>query len=352
MTDLKPPTGGGHQGGAGHRSGHAPGADHLTSGSSPVQPAAPDLDAAGRLAGSIFEAVATAVRGKDEVVRLAVVTLLSGGHLLLEDLPGTGKTLLAKSLAAAVGGDFGRVQCTPDLLPSDITGTSVYSPSDGSWEFRPGPLFANVVLIDEVNRASPRTQAALLEPMEEHQVSVDSITHDLPRPFFCIATQNPFGQAGTFPLPESQLDRFAMVLSMGLPGRAAEREILTGHGGTDAFEAISAVTTPAEVVRAVEAARHVHAAPPAVEYVLDLAEATRNHPDLVVGVSPRATVGLMAAARSHALVGGRTHITPDDIQAVAVAALAHRVSVGGSVDVGTARQVVADVLAGVPVPRP
>ena len=318
----------------------------------PTPPAAPDLDDAGRLARSIFDTVATAVRGKDEVVRLAVVTLLAGGHLLLEDLPGTGKTLLAKSLAAAVGGDFGRVQCTPDLLPSDITGTSVYSPSDGSWEFRPGPLFANVVLIDEVNRASPRTQAALLEPMEEHQVSVDSVTHDLPRPFFCIATQNPFGQAGTFPLPESQLDRFAMVLSMGLPGRDAEREILTGHGGTDAYQAISAVTTPTEVLRAMDAARHVYAASPAVEYVLDLAEATRHHPDLAVGVSPRATVGMMAAARAHALVAGRTHITPDDIQAVAVAAFAHRVSVGGSVDVGMARQVVADVLGRVPVPRP
>lgn len=310
------------------------------------------LERARALVASVDTGFESKVVGQRRLRETLLIGLLTSGHVLLESVPGLAKTTAAHALATAIGGSFKRIQCTPDLLPSDITGTSVYSPSDGSWEFRPGPLFANVVLIDEVNRASPRTQAALLEPMEEHQVSVDSITHDLPRPFFCIATQNPFGQAGTFPLPESQLDRFAMVLSMGLPGRAAEREILTGHGGTDAFEAISAVTTPAEVVRAVEAARHVHAAPPAVEYVLDLAEATRNHPDLVVGVSPRATVGLMAAARSHALVGGRTHITPDDIQAVAVAALAHRVSVGGSVDVGTARQVVADVLAGVPVPRP
>ena len=187
-----------------------------------VAPEAQDqLDRAVGLAQALVGTVSAAVRGKDAEVRLAVVALLAGGHLLLEDLPGTGKTLLAKSLATAIGGRFGRVQCTPDLLPTDITGTSVYSPVDGSWTFRAGPLFANVVLVDEVNRASPRTQAALLEPMEEHQVTVDGTTHRLPAPFFCIATQNPYGQIGTFPLPESQLDRFALVVSMGLPDRDA-----------------------------------------------------------------------------------------------------------------------------------
>src|SRR6476661_8572225 len=204
----------------------------------------PTIEPPVALADALFGAVSAVVRGKDDEVRLALVALLAGGHLLVEDLPGTGKTLLGKSLAAALGGTFGRVQCTPDLLPTDITGTSVFLPGTGAWDFRPGPLFANVVLVDEVNRASPRTQAALLEPMEERQVSVDGVTHALPDPFFCVATQNPFGQAGTFPLPESQLDRFALVISMGLPGRDAEREILTGVGGVDRLDAIRPVTTP------------------------------------------------------------------------------------------------------------
>src|SRR6185437_2225834 len=200
--------------------------------------------AALRVASALFTTVSAAVRGKDESVRLALVALLSGNHLLVEDVPGTGKTLLGKSLAAAIGGRFGRVQCTPDLLPSDLTGTSVYSPATGSWDFRPGPVFANVVLVDEVNRASPRTQAALLEPMEERQVTVDGATHALPDPCFMIATQNPLGTTGTFPLPESELDRFGVVLTMGLPGRDAEREILTGAGGATVLPSIDAVTTP------------------------------------------------------------------------------------------------------------
>ena len=317
-------------------------------------PAAGDheVDRAIDLAQRLLAAVTGTVRGKDDVVRLSLVALLSGGHLLLEDLPGTGKTLLSKSLAAAIGGRFGRIQCTPDLLPSDITGTSVYAPVDGSWTFRPGPLFANVVLVDEVNRASPRTQAALLEPMEEHQVSIDGTTYGLPDPFFCVATQNPFGQVGTFPLPESQLDRFALVLSMGLPDRAAEREILTGHGGTDALPSLGAVAGPDEVAAAAAAVRTVFAAPALVDYVLDLVEATRHHPELTVGASPRATVGLLHAARAHAVVVGRPHVTPDDVQAVAPAALAHRVSVGGSVDTAAGRRVVGELLTRVPLPRP
>jgi len=317
-----------------------------------VAPEAQDqLDRAVGLAQALVGTVSAAVRGKDAEVRLAVVALLAGGHLLLEDLPGTGKTLLAKSLATAIGGRFGRVQCTPDLLPTDITGTSVYSPVDGSWTFRAGPLFANVVLVDEVNRASPRTQAALLEPMEEHQVTVDGTTHRLPAPFFCIATQNPYGQIGTFPLPESQLDRFALVVSMGLPDRDAEREILTGRGGTDVFASLRPVADPTAVAAAVAAVRHVHGAPAVVEYVLDLAAATRTHPELTVGVSPRATVGLLHAARAHAVVSGRAHLTPDDVQAVAASSFAHRVAVGGVVDTGAARRVIADVVARTPVPR-
>lgn len=315
-------------------------------------PPAGDPQQAVALADALFTTVSAAVRGKDDVVRLALVALLSGGHLLVEDLPGTGKTLLAKSLATALGGRFGRVQCTPDLLPSDITGTSVYAPIDGSWTFRPGPLFANVVLVDEINRASPRTQAALLEPMEEHQASVDGTTYGLPVPFFCVATQNPYGQVGTFPLPESQLDRFGLVLTMGLPDRAAEREILTGHGGTDVFEALRPVATPPEVATAIAAVRRVHGSAAVIEYVLDVTAATRDHPELSVGASPRASVSLLQAARAHAVVAGRTHVTPDDVQAVVGSSFAHRVAVGGSVDTTAARRILADVVARTPVPRP
>lgn len=322
----------------------------LTNVMSPA--AADEIAVANDLADALVASVQATVRGKDDVVRLAVVALLAGGHLLLEDLPGTGKTLLAKSLAVSLGGRFGRVQCTPDLLPSDITGTSVYMPGDGSWTFRHGPIFANVLLVDEVNRASPRTQAALLEPMEEQQVSVDGTTHLLPDPFFCIATQNPFGQVGTFPLPESQLDRFALVISMGLPDRSAEREILTGSGGTDVFDTLRSVTSPDAVAVAVRAVETVYVAPALVEYVLDLAAATRLHPELSVGVSPRATVGLLRAARAHAVVDGRSHATPDDVQAVLHASFAHRVAVGGTVDTVAARRILADLVGGTPVPRP
>jgi MoxR-like ATPase len=310
------------------------------------------VDRALSLAADLVDAVGSTVRGKPESVRLSVVTLLAGGHLLIEDLPGSGKTLLAKSLAVAIGGRFGRVQCTPDLLPTDITGTSVFQPVTVEWTFRAGPLFANVVLLDEVNRASPRTQAALLEPMEEHQVTVDGATRPLPAPFFCIATQNPFGQVGTFPLPESQLDRFALVLRMGWPDRAAEREILTGQGGSEALPDLKAVTTPEEVSEVVAAVRGVNVAPPLVEYVLDLADATRHHPSLAVGASPRAALGLLHAAQAHAVVAGRAYATPDDVQAVAVASFAHRVLLGDGADTAAAGVVLHDLIERVPVPRP
>jgi len=209
-----------------------------------------------------------------------------------------------------------------------------------------------VVLLDEVNRASPRTQAALLEPMEEHQVTVDGDTRPLPAPFFCIATQNPFGQVGTFPLPESQLDRFALVLRMGWPDRDAEREILTGQGGSEALPDLKAVTTPEEVSEVVAAVRGVQVAPPLVEYVLDLAEATRHHASLAVGASPRAALGLLHAAQAHAVVAGRAYATPDDVQAVAVASFAHRVLLGDGADTAAAGVVLHDIIERVPVPRP
>lgn len=330
----------------------------LLAGSAPppapvgAAPAAPVASAPpSAVAGALYAALSSTVRGKPDVLRLALTTLLSGGHLLLDDVPGTGKTLLAKSFAAAIGGRVGRVQCTPDLLPTDITGTSVFQPGAGTWEFRPGPVFADVVLLDEINRASPRTQSALLQPMEERQVTVDGVTYPLPPDFFCIATQNPLSQVGTFPLPESQLDRFAMTLSMGLPDREAEREIVVGHGGVDRLPAIAPVTDPVRLAATIAAVRAVHCAPAVIEYVLDLATATRHDATLAAGISPRVTTGLVALARAHAVISGREYVTPDDVSVVFVDACAHRVALAHGPDATAARPVLRALLGRVAVPR-
>src|SRR5437764_11551717 len=254
-----------------------------------------DADVA-ELGEALLANLSTVIRGKPEALHLGVIALLSGGHLLVEDVPGVAKTLLAKAMAQAVAGSFRRVQGTPDLLPSDLTGVSVYQPSSGAWEFRAGPLFANVVLVDEVNRATPRTQAALLEAMEEHQVSVDGATRPLPDPFFLVATQNPLEHARTFPLPDGQLDRFAVVMHLGYADPVSERDVLLGRGGAEALGDLDPVTDT-DGLRLVRAAvRGVHCEPAVADYIVELATATRNHPEIVIGASTRASLGVPHAA--------------------------------------------------------
>jgi MoxR-like ATPase len=313
-----------------------------------VQRASAPVEEASALAAALLGNVRRVIRGKDDAVRLALVAVLSGGHLLVEDVPGVGKTLLAKALARSMGGDFRRVQATPDLLPADLTGVSVLA-AEG-WQFRPGPLFANVVLVDEVNRATPRTQSALLEAMEERQVTADGTTHRLPEPFFLVATQNPFEHAGTFPLVEAQRDRFAVVVELGHPPRPAERELLLGKGGTAVLDELEPVTDPAALVRAQAAVRAVHCRPEVADYVIDVADATRRHPDVTIGASPRASLGLLHAAQAHAVLGDRGFVTPDDVQAVAVAGLAHRLILAGGPDLHRAADLVTALLEDVPVP--
>ncbi|MGH9267284.1 MAG: AAA family ATPase, partial [Acidimicrobiales bacterium] len=257
------------------------------------------------LARALIENLSRVIRGKPEPVRLAAVALLSGGHLLVEDVPGVGKTLLAKAMARSVGGSFRRIQATPDLLAAELTGVNVFHAGSARWEFRPGPLFANVVLVDELNRATPRTQSALLEAMEEHQISVDGETHPLPDPFFLVATQNPYEHAGTFPLVEGQLDRFALVVQLGHPSRLAERELLLGTGGVPSLDDIGPVCEPRALSAAMAAVRQIHCAPAVAEYVVELANATRAHPQVVIGASPRASLALLHAARAQAAMASR-----------------------------------------------
>ena len=278
---------------------------------------------------SLFQAITgnigMVVHGKSEAIQLAVICLLAEGHLLIEDVPGVGKTSLAKALAASIDCSWKRVQFTPDLLPADLVGVSVYQRATETFSFQPGPIFANIVLADEINRASPKTQSALLEAMEERQVTAEGTSYRLPRPFMVVATQNPVEHEGTYRLPESQLDRFLMRLSLGYPARAAELAILDSNGANETLENIKPVVTAAEVKGMANAVRSVHLATALKSYVVDLAEASRRHPGLALGMSPRATLQLTRAARSQAAALDRDYATPDDVKAVAIAVLAHRV---------------------------
>ncbi len=318
-----------------------------------TQPMAERPDSFNDLHRGLARTIGQVIQGKPETIDLVLLALIAEGHLLVEDVPGMGKTTLAKALASSIDGTYGRIQFTPDLLPSDVVGVNVWNRGTGEFDFRPGPVFANIVLADEINRASPKTQSALLEAMAERQVTIDGTTRHLPPPFLVIATQNPIENEGTYPLPESQLDRFLLKVSVGYPERDAELQILASHGERDLLDEIRPVVTAAQVNGLVAAARTVHIAPALQGYLVDLADATRRHPHVAVGMSPRATLALQRVARARAATRNRTFVTPDDIKALAVPVLAHRLLLSPSARVAqiTADSVVADILAQVPQPE-
>lgn len=273
---------------------------------------------------AIAQNIERVIRGKSRVVELVLTGLVGRGHVLIEDVPGVGKTILVKSLARSIGAEFRRIQFTPDLLPSDITGTTIYRSETASFEFRPGPVFTNILLGDELNRATPRTQSSLLEAMEEHQVTVDGQTHSLPKLFFVIATQNPLEQEGVYPLPEAQLDRFLMQLEVGYPPREDEISLVRARLHEDPLTLLSPVATLEDVLKAQEEVKGVHVDATVIDYALRLVEATRQHEDVLVGASPRASLALVTAARALAYLRGRTYTLPDDVKEIMAPVLRHR----------------------------
>lgn len=285
--------------------------------------------------------------GKTEAIRLALVALCSGGHALLEDVPGVGKTLLAKSLARSIDGRFQRLQCTPDLLPADVTGTNIWNPNRGEFQFMPGPVFTNILLVDEINRATPRTQSALLEVMEEQQVTLDGQSRPVASPFFVLATQNPVEYQGTFPLPEAQMDRFALCFSLGYPSPTEESQMLQRLADPTTAAVIPPCLSLAEVGAIQQQCAQVKVADGLREYLLTLVRATRNHPDLTLGVSPRGSVAFYRAVQALAYLEGRDYAIPDDIKGLAIPVLAHRLIPRGAVP---PRELLIDLLAQTPVP--
>ncbi len=301
---------------------------------------------------AIADNIEHVIQGQRETVELTASCLIAGGHALIEDVPGVGKTLLAKSLARSIDCSFQRIQFTPDLLPSDVTGVSVWDREAGDFVFRSGPVFANVILGDEINRASPKTQAALLEAMEERQVTVDGTTRTLGPPFIVIATQNPIEHEGTYPLPEAQLDRFMMRLTVGYPSRVKELEMLDTHGERSTFEDLRPVVHADDIVRMAEIAQHIHVADVVKGYIIDIAEATRQEPDLLLGASPRASLYLQRAARTTAAVSGRDYVAPDDVKQMLVPVLNHRLIVRPEAQMRgvTVHQILDGIAGRVPVP--
>ncbi|MER7007320.1 MoxR family ATPase [Dactylosporangium sp. NPDC000555] len=305
------------------------------------------------MVGRLARNVESIVLGKPQVVRLTMTALLAEGHVLLEDVPGVGKTTLARAMAASVQGQWRRIQFTPDLLPSDVTGVTIFNQATRGFEFHPGPVFANIVIADEINRASPKTQSALLEVMEERYVTVDGVRHGVPRPFLVVATQNPIEMDGTYRLPEAQLDRFLMKLAVGYPSEAVEIEVLRG-AVTRSPEALDPVTDTQAVAQLVRLARRVHIAEPLLGYAVRLGNATRSHPQVRIGVSPRGVIALTRAACAYALTDGRGYVVPEDVKVLAEPVFAHRLVLSPDAQVrGVApADVVREVLDTVPVPSP
>jgi MoxR-like ATPase len=304
-------------------------------------------------ADEVRRSVESVIEGKPEVVRLALTVLLAEGHLLIEDVPGVGKTMLAKALARSIDCSVRRIQFTPDLLPSDITGVSVYDQREQDFQFKRGAIFAQIVIGDEINRASPKTQSALLESMEERQVTIDGQTYELPDPFMVVATQNPVEMEGTYPLPEAQRDRFMARVSVGYPSAEAELEMLDVHGGISPLDDLQPVAHAHDIGKLIEAVRDIHVAGAIRRYAVELVVATRNHPELRLGASPRATLQLLRAARASAALSGRDFTLPDDVRALAVPVLAHRLlpTAQAQLNRRTAEQFVTEILQRTPVPE-
>ena len=305
-------------------------------------------DVTARIRGSI----GTVLSGLDSAISATLATVLAQGHLLMEDVPGVGKTTLARAFAASVDCTVGRLQFTPDLLPSDVTGVSIYRADEHRFEFRPGPIFANVVIADEINRASPKTQSALLESMQEGSVTVDGQTRALPSPFLVVATQNPIEMEGTYPLPEAQRDRFMAQISVGYPAARDEMAMLDSHDGANPLDDVRPVTDVPTLAKAIDVARRVYVSTALKQYIVFLVSATRSHPSLRLGASPRASLQLLAAAKARAAMAARTHVLPDDVKALAVPVLAHRLILSTEARVAgrTAERTVRDILENAAVP--
>jgi MoxR-like ATPase len=311
-----------------------------------------DRAAAHLAARSLVENIERVIRGKRSAVEAAVTALCAGGHVLVEDVPGVGKTMLGRSFARSIRGSFKRIQATPDLLPSDVTGTAIFNQSTREFEFMPGPIFANVVLVDEVNRTTPRTQSALLEAMDENAVTVDGVRHALPEPLFVVATQNPLEHHGTYPLPEGQMDRFAIAMGMGYLDEGTEREVIRAQLGAHPIEDLDPVLTPQDIVGVQKVTRETHVADAVLGYALAICRATREHPELELGASPRASISFVRCSQARALLDGRDYVVPDDVKALAVPSLSHRLvpTAGLRMEPAALGDLVREVVAATPVP--